>query len=37
MIDQFLSMKLASLNPVFYDFGVDLDAFMVKPEVNFLC
>ncbi|XP_021909014.1 transcription factor bHLH137 isoform X2 [Carica papaya] len=29
---EFLSMKLASLNPVFYDFGVDLDAFMVKPE-----
>ncbi|GMI75693.1 hypothetical protein HRI_001238600 [Hibiscus trionum] len=29
---EFLSMKLASVNPMFYDFGVDLDALMVKPE-----
>ncbi|OVA17390.1 Myc-type [Macleaya cordata] len=29
---EFLSMKLASVNPVFYDFAVDLDAFMVKSE-----
>ncbi|KAK8476782.1 hypothetical protein V6N13_125377 [Hibiscus sabdariffa] len=29
---EFLSMKLASINPSFYDSGVDLDALMVKPE-----
>uniref|UniRef100_A0A5B6ZZN9 BHLH domain-containing protein n=2 Tax=Davidia involucrata TaxID=16924 RepID=A0A5B6ZZN9_DAVIN len=29
---EFLSMKLASVNPMFYDFGMDLDALMVKPE-----
>ncbi|PON77200.1 Basic helix-loop-helix transcription factor [Parasponia andersonii] len=29
---EFLSMKLASLNLLFYDFGMDLDAFMVRPE-----
>ncbi|KAJ6748339.1 STEROL REGULATORY ELEMENT-BINDING PROTEIN [Salix purpurea] len=29
---EFLSMKLASANPLFYDFGMELDAFMVKPE-----
>ncbi|CAK7336805.1 unnamed protein product [Dovyalis caffra] len=29
---EFLSMKLASVNPLFYDFGMDLDAFMVRPE-----
>lgn len=29
---EFLSMKLASVNPMFYDFGVDMEAFMVKPE-----
>ncbi|KAL4347252.1 hypothetical protein GQ457_17G018450 [Hibiscus cannabinus] len=30
---EFLSMKLASVSPMFYDFGVDyLDALMVKPE-----
>ncbi|KAK3042510.1 hypothetical protein RJ639_000234 [Escallonia herrerae] len=29
---EFLSMKLASVNPMFYDFGLDLDSFMVKPE-----
>jgi hypothetical protein len=30
---QFLSMKLASVNPLLYDFGMDRDAFMVRPEV----
>nr|XP_048330234.1 transcription factor bHLH137 isoform X2 [Ziziphus jujuba var. spinosa] len=30
--DKFLSMKLASVNPMFYDFGMDLDSFMVRPE-----
>jgi hypothetical protein len=31
---QFLSMKLASVNPMFYDFGMDLDGgFMARPEV----
>lgn len=30
---QFLSMKLASVNPMFYDFGMDLDALMGRPEV----
>ncbi|MBA0863661.1 hypothetical protein Goshw_024105 [Gossypium schwendimanii] len=29
---EFLSMKLASVSPMFYDFGVDLEALMVKPE-----
>ncbi|XP_022776374.1 transcription factor bHLH137-like [Durio zibethinus] len=29
---EFLSMKLASVNPIFYDFGVDLEALMVRPE-----
>ncbi|KAK4436813.1 Transcription factor [Sesamum alatum] len=29
---EFLSMKLASLNPIFYDFGVDLESFMVRPD-----
>ncbi|XVF11449.1 hypothetical protein REPUB_Repub08aG0028600 [Reevesia pubescens] len=29
---EFLSMKLASMNPMFYDFGVDLEALMVRPE-----
>ncbi|KAK9278608.1 hypothetical protein L1049_028181 [Liquidambar formosana] len=29
---EFLSMKLASVNPMFYNFGMDLDAFMVRPE-----
>ncbi|KAJ6672179.1 STEROL REGULATORY ELEMENT-BINDING PROTEIN [Salix viminalis] len=29
---EFLSMKLASANPLFYDFGMELDAFMIKPE-----
>ncbi|KAK1422408.1 hypothetical protein QVD17_25506 [Tagetes erecta] len=29
---EFLSMKLASVNPTLYDFGVDLDAFMLKPD-----
>lgn len=27
-------MKIASVNPMLYDFGVDLDAYMVKPEVQ---
>ncbi|EOY22604.1 DNA binding protein, putative isoform 4, partial [Theobroma cacao] len=30
---EFLSMKLASVNPMFYDFGVDLEALMVRPEL----
>ncbi|CAI9767383.1 unnamed protein product [Fraxinus pennsylvanica] len=29
---EFLSMKLATVSPMFYDFGVDLDAFMVRPD-----
>ncbi|XWS37059.1 hypothetical protein CRYUN_Cryun19dG0010800 [Craigia yunnanensis] len=29
---EFLSMKLASVNPMFYDFGMDLEALMVRPE-----
>ncbi|XWS60210.1 hypothetical protein CRYUN_Cryun07bG0015700 [Craigia yunnanensis] len=29
---EFLSMKLAYVNPIFYDFGVDLEASMVTPE-----
>ncbi|XP_015078750.1 transcription factor bHLH137-like isoform X1 [Solanum pennellii] len=29
---EFLSMKLASLNPMYYDFGMDLDTLMVKPD-----
>ncbi|KAL8042683.1 hypothetical protein ABFX02_09G069200 [Erythranthe guttata] len=29
---EFLSMKLASVNPMFYDFGVDLESFMVRPD-----
>ncbi|OMO91420.1 Retrotransposon gag protein [Corchorus capsularis] len=29
---EFLSMKLASVNPMFYDFGVDLEALMVRPD-----
>ncbi|KDP22555.1 hypothetical protein JCGZ_26386 [Jatropha curcas] len=29
---EFLSLKLASVNPLFYDFGMDLDALMVRPE-----
>ncbi|KAL4584701.1 hypothetical protein LXL04_009309 [Taraxacum kok-saghyz] len=31
---EFLSMKLASVNPMLYDFGVDLDTFMLKPDEN---
>ncbi|KAI9176590.1 hypothetical protein LWI28_004718 [Acer negundo] len=30
--DKFLSMKLASVNPMFYDFGMDLETLMVRPE-----
>ncbi|KAJ8563330.1 hypothetical protein K7X08_031782 [Anisodus acutangulus] len=29
---EFLSMKLASLNPMYYDFGMELDALMVGPD-----
>ncbi|GER45520.1 basic helix-loop-helix (bHLH) DNA-bindingsuperfamily protein [Striga asiatica] len=29
---EFLSMKLASLNPMCYDFGMDLDAFMMRAD-----
>ncbi|XP_041997241.1 transcription factor bHLH137-like [Salvia splendens] len=29
---EFLSMKLASVNPMFYDFGVDLESFMIRPD-----
>lgn len=29
---EFLSMKLASLNPMFYDFGMDLDPYIARPE-----
>ncbi|KAL8099165.1 transcription factor BC1-like [Apium graveolens] len=29
---EFLSMKLASMNPMFYDFGADMDTFVIKPE-----
>ncbi|CAN4100611.1 unnamed protein product [Withania somnifera] len=31
---EFLSMKLASLNHMYYDFGMELDALMVKPNQN---
>ncbi|KAI3671460.1 hypothetical protein L1987_87198 [Smallanthus sonchifolius] len=31
---EFLSLKLASVNPMLYDFGVDLDTFMLKPDEN---
>ncbi|XP_010250561.1 PREDICTED: transcription factor bHLH137-like isoform X2 [Nelumbo nucifera] len=31
---EFLSMKLASASPIFYDFGADLDASLPKPPVN---
>ncbi|KAL1089935.1 hypothetical protein V6Z11_D07G054600 [Gossypium hirsutum] len=30
---EFLSMKIATLNPMFYDLGVDPESFMVKPEM----
>lgn len=29
---EFLSMKLASMNPMFYDFGADMDTLMIKHE-----
>ncbi|KAI7736471.1 hypothetical protein M8C21_012076 [Ambrosia artemisiifolia] len=32
--DKFLSMKLASVNPMLYDFGGDMDSFMLKPDEN---
>ncbi|KZV15104.1 DNA binding protein [Dorcoceras hygrometricum] len=31
---EFLSMKLASLNPMLYDFGMDLESFMTRPDQN---
>lgn len=31
---QFLSMKLASVNPMFYDLATDLDTLLVRPEVR---
>ncbi|KAL3818519.1 hypothetical protein ACJIZ3_004424 [Penstemon smallii] len=31
---EFLSMKLAAMNPMFYDFEMDLKSFMVKPDQN---
>ncbi|XP_076898075.1 transcription factor BC1-like [Bidens hawaiensis] len=31
---EFLSMKLATVNPMLYDFGVDMDTFMLKPDEN---
>ncbi|KAK1296318.1 hypothetical protein QJS10_CPB15g01187 [Acorus calamus] len=34
VVSQFLSMKLALVNPVQYDFGMDLDDYMVQPEDN---
>ncbi|GFZ03934.1 basic helix-loop-helix (bHLH) DNA-binding superfamily protein [Actinidia rufa] len=30
--DKFLSLKLASANPMLYDFGMDLDSLMVAPD-----
>ncbi|XP_042063582.1 transcription factor bHLH137-like [Salvia splendens] len=29
---EFLSMKLASVNPIFYDFGMDFEPFIVRPD-----
>ncbi|KAM0004532.1 putative transcription factor bHLH family [Helianthus debilis subsp. tardiflorus] len=29
---EFLSMKLAAVNPTLYDFGMDIDTFMLKPD-----
>ncbi|KAM7480197.1 hypothetical protein LguiA_028410 [Lonicera macranthoides] len=29
---EFLSAKLGSVNPMMYDFGLDLDSFMVRPD-----
>ncbi|KAK1433964.1 hypothetical protein QVD17_10882 [Tagetes erecta] len=31
---EFLSMKLATVNPMLYDFGGDMDTFMLKPDEN---
>ncbi|KAK9066362.1 hypothetical protein SSX86_013684 [Deinandra increscens subsp. villosa] len=31
---EFLSLKLATVNPISYDFGVDMDTFMLKPDEN---
>ncbi|XP_038893844.1 transcription factor bHLH137-like [Benincasa hispida] len=33
---EFLSMKLASLNPIFFDFRMDLDGLMIQPETTSL-
>ncbi|KAK4256891.1 hypothetical protein QN277_006555 [Acacia crassicarpa] len=33
---EFLSMKLASVNPMFYDFTMDIDSLMVRPECSSL-
>ncbi|XP_008791059.2 transcription factor bHLH79-like isoform X1 [Phoenix dactylifera] len=33
---QFLSMKLASVNPILYNFGVDIDDSMNKPEMEII-
>ncbi|XP_039684358.1 transcription factor bHLH137 isoform X2 [Medicago truncatula] len=30
--DRFLSMKLASVNPIFFDFAMDLDTLLVRPD-----
>ncbi|KAL6576229.1 hypothetical protein OROHE_000010 [Orobanche hederae] len=29
---EFLSMKLAYVNPMYYDFGMDLESFMIRPH-----
>ncbi|XP_022994420.1 transcription factor bHLH137-like [Cucurbita maxima] len=33
---EFLSMKLTSLNPIFFDFRMDLDGLMIQPESSSL-
>lgn len=33
---EFLSMKLASLNPILFDFRMDLDGLMIQPEMTSL-
>ncbi|XP_047976439.1 transcription factor bHLH137-like [Salvia hispanica] len=33
---EFLSMKLASVNPMFYDFGVDLESLMARPNQDLI-
>ncbi|KAK4410735.1 Transcription factor [Sesamum angolense] len=32
--DKFLSMKLASVNPISYDFGMELESLMVRPPAD---